>query len=199
MSDDEADSIVRIRTISSFFDEVLDDALKARRVDASQSATQYLVGVLADYAHPDDGQVLGKPLALSLQEALVTNVPAERFERLRQLGDAVLYASGFFAEHFAARGIETRYVFSIGTRAYGYAGAMLNSGSTKTPLFDELANRFDVFASVFSEVAERTLTQQTSRDVVKLYERWLKTGSETVAGALVEHGIFPGARVKGVQ
>jgi hypothetical protein len=191
-------SIVAAENIATFFDEVLEDALKARKVDASQSATQYLVGVLADYAHPEGGQMLGRPLALALQEALVTNVPAERFERLRQLGDAVLYASGFFAEHFAARGLETRYVFSIGMRAYGSAGAMLVTGSSTTHLFEELANRFDEFSSVFSEVAERTLSHNTSRDLVKLYERWLKTGSETVADALVGQGIFP-TRVKGVQ
>ncbi len=191
--------IVAADSIASFFDEVLEDALKVRKVDASQSAARYLVGVLADYAHPDEGHPLGKPLALSLQEALVTHAPAERFERLRQLGDAVLYASGFFADHFAARGLETRYVSSIGMRAYVSAGAMLSAGTTKTHLFEELANRFDEFASVFSEVAERTLAQQSSRDLVKLYERWLKTGSETVAGALVEHGIFPGSRAKGIQ
>jgi len=192
-------SIVAADSITSFFDEVLEDALKAKRVEPSQGAARYLVGVLTDYAHPDQGLTLGKPLALALQEALVTSEPAERFNRLRQLGDAILYASGFFAEHFSSRGIETRYVASIGVRAYGSAGAMLSTGTTKSTLFDELASRFDEFSMVFCEVAERTLGHQTSRDLVKLYERWLKTGSDTVAGALVEQGIFPTRATKGVQ
>ena len=179
-------SIVAAESIESFFDEVVEDVLKTRGVDASQSATRYLVGVLAE---PQIGAI-NKPLALSLQEALVTYEPAERFERLRQLGDAVLYGAGFFADHFAARGLENRYVFSIGARAYVSAGAMLRGDSTG--LFEELAQRFEQFASVLSDVAERTLAQQPGpQSLLKLYERWLKTGSDTTAEALVEHGIYP--------
>lgn len=203
-------SIVATDNIASFFDEVVEGALKARHVEASQGATRYLVGMLADYAHPERLENLGRPLALSLQEALVTTAPGERFSRLRELGDAVLYASGFFADHFAARGLESRYVFSIGARAYVSAGAMLRQGSSRSldeqasgiDLFDELANRFDQFASVLSEVADMTLAQQSalgSRNLLKLYERWLKTGSGTVADALGEHGIFPTRPTKGVQ
>jgi hypothetical protein len=195
--------IVAAESIASFFDEALEDALKVRGVDASASATRYIVGVLADYAHPGQGlEPLGRPLALSLQEALVTSEPAERFSRLRQLGDAVLYASGFFADHFAARGLETRYVSTIGSRAYVSAGAMLHAGSSSIDLFDELARGFEQFARVLGEVADRTLAQQgagDSRGLLRLYERWLKTGSDTMAEALVEHGIFPTRGSKGVQ
>jgi hypothetical protein len=202
-------SIVAADSIASFFDEIVVDALKARHVEASQSATRYLVGVLADYAHPDGLEPLGRPLALSLQEALVTHAPAERFERLRQLGDAVLYASGFFSDHFAARGIENRYVFSIGARAYVSAGAMLRVGSSHSleeqaasvDLFDELANRFDEFSSVVGEVANMTLASGATgpKGLLKLYERWVKTGSETVSDALASHGIFPSRKTSGLQ
>ena len=194
-------SIVAADSISSFFGEVVEDAKKARGVDASQTVTAYIVGVLADYAHPNQSlEPLGRPLALSLQEALVTFEPAERFERLRQLGDAVLYASGFFADHFAARGLETRYVSTIGARAYVSAGAMLRS--QQSTLFDELAHRFDELTQVLSEVADRTLAQQNAKDsrgLLKMYERWLKTGSDAMAEALVENGIFPTRGAKGVQ
>jgi len=188
-------SIVSAESIASFFDEVVEDALKARRVDASETATRYLVGVLVE----PHIEAVGRPLALSLQEALVTNEPAERFSRLRELGDAVLYASGFFADHFAARGLESRYVATIGARAYVSAGALLGGSNG---LFDELARRFEEFSQVISEVAERTLAQQSAHDprgLLKLYERWLKTGSEATAEALVEHGIFPTRGAKGVQ
>jgi hypothetical protein len=185
-------SILAADSIASYFEGVVEDALETRGVEASQSATRYLVGVLAE------PHIEPRPLALSLQEALVTYEPAERFERLRQLGDAVLYASGFFADHFAARGLENRYVFTIGARAYGSAGAMLQGD--QTGLFEELASRFEQFSSVLTVVAERTLAQQPgAKNVLKLYERWLKTGSETMAEALVEHGIFPTRTPKGVQ
>ena len=179
-------------SIAGYFEGVIEDALETRGVDASQSATRYLVGVLAE------PHIEPRPLALSLQEALVTNEPAERFERLRLLGDAVLYASGFFADHFAARGLENRYVFSIGAKAYGSAGAMLHGD--QTGLFDELALRFEEFAAVLNVVAERTLAQQPgAKNLLKLYERWLKTGSETISEELAHHGIFPTRGTKGLQ
>ncbi len=191
-------SIVATDSIASFFDEVVEDALKARHVEASQSATRYIVGVLADYAHPEGLETFGRPLALSLQEALIVEEPGKRFERLRKLGDAVLYASGFFADHFAARGLEPRYVTTIGSRAYETAGTILAPGSGG--LFEELANRFGEFALVMSEVADMTgLNASTSAGLLKLYERWLKTGSERVAGALGEHGIYPGRKTSGLQ
>ena len=196
-------SIVATDSIASFFDEAVEDALKVRHVEASQSATRYLVGVLADYAHPDDLTPLGRPLALSLQEALVTQSPAERFERLRQLGDAVLYGSGFFADHFAARGLETRYVSSIGSRAYVSAAAMFRGSGE---LFEELAHRFEEFALVLGEVANITAANasaNTPQNMLKLYERWLKTGSATVGEALASQGFFPvfgpSRGTKGVQ
>jgi hypothetical protein len=193
-------SIVAAGSIASFFDEVVEDALKVRHVEASQSATRYLVGVLADYAHPEDLAALSRPLALSLQEALVTHQPAERFERLRQLGDAVLYASGFFADHFAARGLETRYVSTIGARAYVSAAAMLGPNPT-VGVFEELASRFEDFASVLAEVANITAANHTAgpQHLLKLYERWLKTGSETVGEALAAQGFFPTKGTKGLQ
>jgi len=192
-------AIVAADSIASFFDEVVEDALKVRHVEASQSATRYIVGVLADYAHPDDLATLGRPLALSLQEALVAHPPAQRFERLRQLGDAILYASGFFSDHFAARGLETRYVSSIGARAYVSAGAILPPSQHN--IFDELARRFDEFASVLTEVAHITAASQTSgpKSLLKLYERWLKTGSETAFDALASQGFFPTKGTQGVQ
>jgi hypothetical protein len=184
-------SIVAAGSIAGYFEGVIEDALETRGVDASESATRYLVGVLAE------PHIEPRPLALSLQEALVCSEPAERFERLRLLGDAVLYASGFFADHFAARGLETRYVISIGSRAYGSAGAMLHDS---TGLFEELALRFEEFASVLNVVAERTLAQQPgAQNLLKLYERWLKTGSETISAELAVHGIFPTRGTKGIQ
>jgi len=192
-------TIVAAGSIASFFGEVVEDALKVRHVEVSHSTTRYLVGVLADYAHPGDLEPLGRPLALSLQEALVTQQPAERFERLRQLGDAVLYASGFFADHFAARGLETRYVSSIGSRAYVSAAAIL--GPAPLNIFEELASRFDELASVLTEVANMTAASQSNgpQSLLKLYERWLKTGSETVGEALASQGFFPAKGTKGLQ
>src|SRR3954463_3429609 len=116
-------SILTSGNVTDFFHEVVEDAIKARRVEATDGATTYLVSLLSEYAKPDPRaeEALERPLAFLLDEALHTVQPGERFDRLRVLGDGVLYSCGFFGDHFEARGVDQRYLFSIGTTAYGAA------------------------------------------------------------------------------
>lgn len=197
-------TILAAHSVSGFFGEVVDDAMKARRVDATDGATRYLVGLLTDYAHPEGlaGEALERPLTLLLDEALRSPDPAERFERLRSLGDGVLYGCGFFGDHFEARGVDAKYLHGLGTRAYDAAGSMLRrGGDDSTPdLFGELALKFDAFVDVLADVADATIAMGTesSRGLLKMYERWLKTGSDRLASALTSRGVVPTRATKGV-
>jgi hypothetical protein len=197
--------IVAARSVSLFFSEVVVDALRVQRVEATEGATRYLVGLLTDYAHPDvrADQTLDRPLTLLLDEAVHVADPAERFERLRTLGDGVLYGCGFFGDHFEARGVDPRYLRGLGIRAYGAAGSILRrgqDGQTAPDLFAELALNFDAFVGVFSDVADATVAMgiENSRGLVKAYERWLKTGSDRLASALTSRGLMPTRGGRGV-
>jgi hypothetical protein len=188
-------SIVPAQSVSGFFVEVVEDAIKARRVEATEGATHYLVGLLTDYAHPAKpaGEALERPMTLLLDEALHAPDPAQRFERLRVLGDGVLYGCGFFADHFEARGIDLGYLQQLGTRAYGAASSMLNAQEGQPDLFAELAEKFGVFVDVVAEVADATIAMGTEnpKGLLRVYERWLKTGSERLASALTSRGVVP--------
>jgi hypothetical protein len=182
--------------LETFFHDVVDDALRKKQIAATEAAEVYLVSLLADYARPDalSSQTLERPLTLLLDEAL--RAPGqERFERLRVLGDGVLYVSGFFAEHLENRGVEVRYVTSLGARAYDSAGRMLRGAANDDApdLFFELAENFGQFAQLLRAVAERLSLSAapSSMGLLKLYERWLKTGSEAIGSELLERGVLP--------
>jgi len=196
-------TILAAQSVSHFFLEVVEDAKRARRVDATDGATRYLVELLADFAHPDSRseEALERPLTLLLDEALHAPDLAERFERLRTIGDGVLYGCGFFSDHFEARGVDPKYLHGLGTRAYGAASSMLRRTADGGPdLFSELAENFDGFVDVVAEVADTTIAMGTesSRGLLRVYERWLKTGSERLASALTARGVMPTRRTKGV-
>lgn len=187
--------IVPATSLDGFFKDALDDAFKVRRLEASPAATSYLVAVLAEFARPDARMeaTLDRPLSILLNEAVHTNELGERFERLRTLGDGVLYSSGFFADHFERRGVDQSYLVGIGSGAYARASSILRSGREEergTDIFRELAERFQAFVGVVAEVANLTISKsvESSRGLLKVYERWLKTRSETLAGALAAHG-----------
>lgn len=190
-------SIVATASVADFFGEVVEDAMKSRGLKASEGATSYVVALLAELAKPGSPveRTLDRPLTLLLDEALKTAARADRFEKLRTLGDGVLYSSGFFADHFEARGVDAQYVISIGRTAYENAGSLLlRPGEKKDEgsldIFAELAKDFTAFVSVISEVANATIAKSvaTSRGVLKLYERWLKTRNEKLGEALASQG-----------
>jgi hypothetical protein len=205
-------TILAANSVTGFFHEVVEDAMKARRVDATDGATRYLVALLSDYAHPGEeaGEALERPLTLLLDEALHVPDAGERFERLRVIGDGVLYGCGFFGDHFEARGVDPRYLHGLGTRAYGAASSMLRHGPVLAhasaddeggqDLFGELSEKFEAFVQVVAEVADATIAMGTASagGLLRVYERWLKTGSERLASALTSRGVMPTRGARGV-
>jgi hypothetical protein len=57
-------------------------------------------------------------------------------------------------------------------------------------VFSELAGRFREFADVLAEVSEATRLS-TPASVLRLYERWLQTGSRRAAVLLARAGLSP--------
>ena len=57
-------------------------------------------------------------------------------------------------------------------------------------IFINIARKFEAFVALVTEVANLTLARgvQGVTGLLKLYERWEKTHSETLAGALSAHG-----------
>ena len=210
-------SIALERSVGGFFHEVVGEAVRTRQVDATEEATSYLVALLTDFAHPDPGRgsALDQPLAFLLDEAFRT-AGAERFQKLRTLGDGVLYLSGFFGDHIETRGVDVAYVTSVGATAYRGVASMLqhpdgasrrrttdesSDQAAEESVFSELAIKFHQFVEVLAVVAETTLAQQakTERGVLKLYERWLRSGSATLAKELGLRGIVPVRGTSGVH
>src|SRR5579859_2707151 len=201
-------TIVAAHSVSHFFCEAVEEALRLQRVDATDGATRYLVALLGDYVHPDRraGEALERPLTLLFDEALHTPDPADRFQRLRIIGDGILYGCGFFGDHFEARGVDAKYLRGLGTRAYDEAGAMLRRLPSDGPavrgpdLFRELAENFEAFVAVLADVADSAVAAslESSRGLLKVYERWLKTGSDRLANALTSRGVVPTRGTRGV-
>jgi len=183
--------------LERFFEELLCQALHERHAQATAAATSYLVALLRDYARPgrEAAEPLNRSLTLLLAEALEC-AGSERFERLRALGDGVLYVRGFFPDHLATRGVALDYVDAVGARAYDGAATMLrrSGGARAFELFEELSLNFDAFAGVLHLIADRfhaNAALSSESGVLKVYERWLKTGSNQLAAVLGMQGLVP--------
>lgn len=191
-------------SVAEYFGCVVDDALRSRNVQVSPAASQYVVGILCDFARPNEAaeSAFSTPLTFQLRDALEAPF-AERFRRLRALGDGVLYAVGFFGGHIELRGIDRRYVMHVGSSAYTNAAAMLHvPGQTERfDVLQELAVKFGEFVDVLTEVAEGALAKgaRDERGLVRLYERWLRTGSARIAEELGARGLIPTRGAEGLN
>ena len=186
--------------ISQFFKSVVDDAIRSHNYETTDASETYLVALLVDYARPDplSEEALSRPLTLLLEDALAS-AGHERFERLRTLGDGVLYVSSFFGDHLEQRGVNDGYVSVLGARAYDFAAQMLRQGAPNTDsanapdLFKELASKFRMFMELLRNVADalQANAATTPSAMVRVYERWLRTGSAPLAEALASRGMMP--------
>jgi hypothetical protein len=178
--------------LRAWFREQLSDALERRRLPASATTRVYLVELLHGFATQPATESLARPLALQLADAAEAT-GTEKIRRLRVLGDAALYLTGFFGDHLERRGVTRRYTVTMGEQAYSSAGALAAyapSEAVRRQAYAELAETFEGFVETFDDLREMT-TLRTPQDIVKLYDRWRRTRSPQLAERLREEGVFP--------
>jgi hypothetical protein len=176
-------------SLEAFFQEAVDRALREQGVAAEPLTEHYLVQLLATYANqPIDDT----PLALKMLGAQAA-APREKRERLREVGDTSLFVSGFWAESFARKLVDVDYYIGLGGCAYGEL-ARTGMGWSRDPygdVYGTLAENFARFVKVLTLISGRLMPPSGPRDVIKLYERWLRTRSSWAASRLAAAGVFP--------
>lgn len=182
--------ILREQTPTEYFKDLVESALARQHVQAADLTEYYLVNLLCQYIRSDASSSLGdegEPLAVRLARALQSGGLEQR-ARLRRLGDFSLFMSGFFSDSFSRKLIDIDYYVSMGEYAYGSLGR--RDEDAFSDVFAELARKFVGFTDVLADISERT-TLASHSDVLRLYEKWLRTGSERDGQRLVDRGILP--------
>lgn len=128
-----------------------------------------------------------EPLVFRLAKALESGGSEQR-ARLRGVGDFSLFMSGFFADSFTRKIVDVDYYVSMGEYAYGSLSRRDEDAFSE--VFGELARKFVGFMDVLSDISERTGGAQRA-DILRLYEKWLRTGSARDGQTLIDHGIVP--------
>jgi hypothetical protein len=196
-------SISLTPSLGEYFRAPVSDALRGQEVPASAATETYLVQLLSDFAKPtgDSSSPLSEPVTLLLRDAMEAS-GVERFRKLQALGDGVLYGVGFFGRQ--VRGVDRNYFVQVGSTAYGHAAQMLRTGQGTVAgpdVLDELAREFARFVAVLGYVSDWVLAQSArgSEGLVRLYERWLRTGSPVLSTELGQRGVLPLKRTGGVH
>jgi hypothetical protein len=185
-----ADALFRNESPTEFFRELVESAMQNQRVSAHELTSFYVVNLLAGFVHADayaDDEPLGVRLASALQMAGVA-----RRDSLRSVGDQSLFISGFFADSLDRSLVDVDYYIQLGELAY--RSLARNGDRTLADVFDELSDKFTTFVDVLGEVSERT-SISSNADLLRLYEKWLRTGSRRSGDLLAARGIVPNASI----
>jgi hypothetical protein len=181
-------------SVEAFFHEVVTDALSAVDLDASEPAGWYLVGLLGEFTTV---RLTDEPLGVKL--ATIGERPGERVRTLKEVGDTSLYVAGFFAESLTRSLVDVDYYVGLGQTAYGQLARSLGTRKAIGEVYEELAAKFPQFVDVLAEVRKRVTIAElnTTGDISRLYDIWLRTRDEWVEKKLKQAGLLvdPGSKV----
>ncbi len=171
-----------------FFMEVVDDALKERKMKTVPLAHSYLVNLLENYVVAEN---LHSDQTTTLAEIFLKAANSEhnqKIDLLKKLGDRSLYISGFFADSLQRKVVDIDYYRDMGSSAYSTLAGSIREDSL-SEVFNEFANKFLEFVEVLNHISAKAQVQ-SENNILRLYETYAKTGSELAREKLLEKGFI---------
>jgi len=197
--DDSVSQVITNPSLRSFFHQSVQGAIRNQQLDASDESQRYLANLLTLFSRSEDlfeqteeGVDL-KPLALMYADAAANTTTAGRIRILQKLGDTALFITGVFADSLNRKLVDVDYYIAMGGSAYSSVSETMGHrfrDKAAQRLFDELTDKFVAFVDVLGEVCEQA-NFNNNRDVMRLYEVWLRTGSKRAQLQLQKLGITP--------
>ncbi len=184
-----------------YFRELVTEALGKQKVSTQPETEFYLVNLLNQFMTTDrlytrnpQGEARDEPLAILVKEALEQPQTHTQSVMFRHIGDVSLYMAGYFQDSLNRKLVDVDYYIDMGGTAYRQVAARAELEMMKM-LYCELSEKFGALVEVLAEVSDKT-AQRSEKDILRMYEVWIRTRSERAAKALQEVGILPNKQFK---
>jgi hypothetical protein len=182
-------------SLKEFFKTTLEEVIRRQQVVVAELTGFYLVNLLTEFATTDKlfsqeegGRKDHEPLAMLYHRALQQE-REERIRTFRRLGDVSLYKAGFFAGSLNSSAVGPDYYIQMGGTAYGQLADMA-PGAGFSEVYRELCAKFRVLVEVLEEISARGMVQGGPSGTLKVYETWVRTGSNKLERVLVDAGML---------
>lgn len=180
---------------AAFFQERVTHVMSRQGLSTIKVAEFYLVDLLVRYMNTsnlfektDAASASTDPLAVLFLKAQASGIDGtEKIKILKKLGDTSLYISGFFGDSLNRKVIDLDYYREMGAIAYRSLSEAIREDSFQE-LYNELYAKFARFVDVLTEVSQEAFVQN-NQNLLRLYEVYVRTGSELAKKQLEEKGI----------
>ena len=112
----------------------------------------------------------------------------QKKDKLKALADRALYLSGYFAESFDRKLIDIDFYIQMGSMAYETLAKLSANQDIKFFVFEHLAQKFPQWVDLINYIAIKTIPRDDV-GLLRLYEQFLKTGSQVAKNQLLERGV----------
>lgn len=193
--DDTNLKVSKLKLLAStqeYFSEAVVNAADKTKIAITPFTAQYLVGLLNTYMVAEN-----LTMKSTLAEALLSACQAEgmvKREQLKKLGDTSLYMSGFFGDSLQRKIIDIDYYADIGGTAYGSLASEIDE-IAQAQIYRDFSVRFLEYVDLLTYISQTALIQSNT-DLLRLYERYVKTGSEMAREQLAEKGLIATEEMK---
>ncbi len=180
-----------------FFENLVDKGLERRRVDARPAVRTYLIDLLQFYldaknlfdneSPTESGQRRPKTLA---EMYLIANQSdaATKADMLKRMADRCLYVSGFFSDSLQRKIVDIDYYCDMGGAAYRDL-AHCTREDILAEVYRTFAVRFVDYVDVLNVVSQTTAFA-SNQNLLRLYEKYIRTGSQMARDQLIEQGVL---------
>lgn len=188
-------SNVLLVTPQQYFSELLKEACSHNKIIIPEHNEYYILNLLNYYI---DSKNLFSPYLEDQSErppdtfaelyltALGSEEPKNK-ELMKILADRALYLSGFFGDSLQKHTVDLDYYMSIGSSAYSNL-ATWTKEDTIADVYHLLSKKFIHYVNILSYISEKS-SIQANNDILRLYERYLQTGSSLAREKLNQLGI----------
>ncbi|MEZ4870930.1 MAG: hypothetical protein R2827_01540 [Bdellovibrionales bacterium] len=178
-----------------FFAQSVEEAFTSLKVEGVPQVKTYIASLLNYFMFTDNlfevCETSGKRKSITMAELFLKANQLEsrqKEKQLKRLGDMSLYMSGFFGDSFKRKIIDIDYYISIGGSAYGSLSALV-SEDLMARTYENIAENFVRYVDILTYISQKT-NVQSNEDLLRLYDRYIATGSELAKEQLAELGLL---------
>ncbi len=181
-----------------YFGQVLDDAFYARKIKTEHHVKGYLIELMEYYLNTQNlfekdqvDETTGKRKPNTLAELYLTAANADshqKIELLKKLGDKSLYISGFFGDSLQRKIVDIDYYVTMGGSAYETLSKTVDRKDPLRDVFSTISKQFMEFVEALTYISQNSMVSN-NQSLLRLYDRYLQTGSTLAKEKLLEMGI----------